>query len=130
MSYQLSGGSKGLKKGKIRCFHNTGTQRPCRRCITVYLGPGAGGEDCYIYDKKGNYLADVRNHVWYCHSHQPKNKMVKKIGELVVKGNNEKANVSRKGQIVLEVFDNATTTQPNPGSAFERAEKWARQQNE
>jgi hypothetical protein len=64
-----------LKKTKIPCFHNrhTGaTQTPCKRKITVYLGRGAGGEDCYAYDKKGKFLADLRNQVWYCHTHQPK----------------------------------------------------------
>lgn len=53
-----------MKKTKLICFESG-----CRNYITVYLTVGAGGENCYAYDKKGNFLADLRNKVYYCKKH-------------------------------------------------------------
>jgi hypothetical protein len=46
-------------------------EKGCQETLTVYLGPGAGGEECYAYDKDGKYLADMRDQVFYCEKHMP-----------------------------------------------------------
>lgn len=41
----------------------------CKNKITVYAAPGChNGAFCYVYDREGNYLADLRNQWFKCNS--------------------------------------------------------------
>jgi hypothetical protein len=49
-------------KVRLPCSH-----AGCRRTITVYAKPGCHrGAFCYVYDKDGNFLADLRDQSFDC----------------------------------------------------------------